>query len=116
MSGEEAHTFVSLLQSKGGVEYTRKLTATETTELEHKAKTAEQMIPASQKPAVPPVFTKKIQPVRCYEKEKAQFECEFDGTPIPQIQWYREDFPIKNSPDFQVTHFRQKMKLSRPFR
>ena len=64
-----------------------------------------------QKPAKPPVFTKKIQPCRAFEQEQARFEVEFDGDPLPTVQWFREDFPIQSSPDFQIHTFGTKSIL-----
>jgi len=96
---------------KGDVEITRKITATETTEVEHKAKTQERMVQGQVKPAKPPIFTKKIQPCRAFEQEQAKFEVEFDGDPLPTIKWYREDFPIQNSADLQIYTFSTKSVL-----
>lgn len=96
---------------KGDLEITRKITATETTEVEHKAKTQERIVQGPTKPAKPPVFTKKIQPCRAFEQEQARFEVEFDGDPLPSIKWYREDFPIQNSPDLQIYTFSTKSVL-----
>lgn len=96
---------------KGDTEITRKITATETTEVEHKAKTHERVVQGQVKPAVPPVFTKKIQPCRAFEQEQAKFEVEFDGDPLPTIKWYREDFPIQNSSDLQIYTFSTKSVL-----
>lgn len=96
---------------KGDLEITRKITATETTEVEHKAKTQERVVQGQVKPAKPPVFTKKIQPCRAFEQEQAKFEVEFDGDPLPTIKWYREDFPIQNSADLQIYTFSTKSVL-----
>ncbi|XP_046465810.1 titin isoform X2 [Neodiprion pinetum] len=96
---------------KGDLEITRKITATETTEVEHKAKTQERIVQGQVKPATPPVFTKKIQPCRAFEQEQARFEVEFDGDPLPTIKWYREDFPIQNSSDLQIYTFSTKSVL-----
>lgn len=96
---------------KDDLEITRKITATETTEVEHKAKTQERIVQGQVKPAVPPVFTKKIQPCRAFEQEQARFEVEFDGDPLPTIKWYREDFPIQNSSDLQIYTFSTKSVL-----
>ena len=63
------------------------------------------------KPAVPPFFTKKIQPCRVFEHESARFEVEFEGDPNPSITWYREDFAIKNSSEFQIHTFGSKSVL-----
>uniref|UniRef100_A0A146M532 Titin n=2 Tax=Lygus hesperus TaxID=30085 RepID=A0A146M532_LYGHE len=96
---------------KGDQEITRKISTTETTEVEHKGTTQERVVQGQVKPAIPPVFTKKIQPCRAFENEPARFEVEFDGDPLPKIQWYREDFPITSSPDLQVHTFSTKSIL-----
>lgn len=91
---------------QGDLEITRKITATERTEMEHTGKTTERVVEGPpQKPAKPPFFTRKIQPCRSFEREGARFEVEFDGDPNPTVQWYREDFPITSSPDFQIHTF-----------
>lgn len=64
-----------------------------------------------QEPSKPPIFTKKIQPCRAFEQDQARFEVEFDGEPLPTIKWYREDFLIQNSPDFQIHTFSTKSIL-----
>ncbi|CAH0765342.1 unnamed protein product [Bemisia tabaci] len=64
-----------------------------------------------EKPSKPPIFTKKIQPCRAFEQDQARFEVEFDGDPLPTIKWYREDFLIQNSPDFQIHTFSTKSVL-----
>lgn len=98
-------------ETRGDQEITRKITATETTEVEHKAKTQERVVQGQVKPSTPPVFTKKIQPCRAFEQEQAKFEVEFDGDPLPTIKWYREDFPITNSADLQIHTFSTKSIL-----
>ena len=95
------------------MEIHRKITATDKTEVEHKAKTTERLVQGQpQKPAKPPFFTKKIQPCRSYEREPARFMVEFDGDPMPSIQWYREDFLITSSPDFLIHTFGDKSILT----
>lgn len=92
-------------ETVGDLEITRKITETETTEVEHKGKAHEQIVQGPVQPTKAPFFTKKIQPCRAYENEQARFEVEYDGDPIPKVQWYREDYPIKNSPVFQIHTF-----------
>lgn len=96
---------------KGDKEITRKITATETTEIEHKAKTQERVVEGPAKPSKPPVYTKKMQPCRAFENEPARFEVEFDGDPLPKIRWFRENFEIHNSKDFQIHTFSTKSVL-----
>ncbi|XP_068082222.1 titin [Anabrus simplex] len=112
--GREVHVAKQKQTQKevqGDLEITRKITATETTEVEHKAKTQERVVQGQVKPAKPPVFTKKIQPCRAFEQDQARFEVEFDGDPLPTIKWFREDFPIQSSSDLQIHTFSTKSVL-----
>lgn len=95
----------------GDMEITRKITATETTEMEHKGTVQERVVKGPVQPSKPPIFTKKIQPCRVFENEQAKFEVEFDGEPMPTVKWYRENFPIKSSPDLQIHTFSGKSVL-----
>lgn len=72
-------------ETVGDVEITRKITATETTEMEHKGTAQERIVDGPVKPATPPFFTKKLQPCRAFENDQARFEVEFDGDPIPKV-------------------------------
>ncbi|XP_035789232.1 titin-like isoform X6 [Anopheles albimanus] len=92
-------------------EIIRKITATETTEMEHKGTTQERVVEGPVQPTKPPVFTKKIQPCRVFENEQARFEVEFDGEPMPTVKWFRENFQINNSSDFQIHTFGTKSVL-----
>lgn len=98
-------------ETVGDMEITRNITETETTEVEHKGHARDQIVQGPVQPTKAPFFTKKIQPCRAYENEQARFEVEYDGDPIPTVQWYREDFPIKNSPIFQIHTFGLKSVL-----
>ncbi|KAK8746938.1 hypothetical protein OTU49_016904 [Cherax quadricarinatus] len=113
--GKEIHTSTQKQTQKeiqGDLEIHRKITATEKTEMEHTGKTTERLVQGPpQKPAKPPFFTKKIQPCRAFEREPARFQVEFDGDPMPTVQWYREDFLITSSPDFQIHTFGDKSIL-----
>lgn len=98
-------------ENRGEMEITRKITATETTEMEHKGQTQERIIDGPVLPSNPPIFTRKIQPCRVTENEQARFEVEFDGDPLPKVKWFREDFQISNSKDFQIHTFSTKSIL-----
>ena len=98
-------------ETKGDQEITRHITATETTDVEHKGKTQERVVQGQVLPSTPPVFTKKIQPCRAVENDQARFEVEFDGDPLPTVKWFREDFPITSSPDFKIYTFSTKSIL-----
>jgi titin len=79
--------------------------------MEHKGTTQERIVEGPVKPSKPPVFTKKIQPCRVFENEPAKFEVEFDGDPIPKVKWFRENFEINDSKDFQIHTFGTKSVL-----
>lgn len=114
LHGREVHVTKQKQTQKeqvGDLEITRNITATETTDVEHKSKTQERIVQGQVLPSNPPIFTKKIKPCRAFENERARFEVEFDGDPIPKITWYREDFPITSSPDFQIHTFSTKSIL-----
>lgn len=98
-------------ETVGDVEITRKITATETTEMEHKGTTQERVVDGPVQPATAPFFTKKIQPCRAFENDQARFEVEYDGEPIPKVQWYRESFPIQNSSVCNIHTFGTKSVL-----
>lgn len=98
-------------ETQGDLEITRNISATETTEVEHKGTTHERVVQGPVKPAKAPFFTKKIQPCRAFEQEQARFEVEFDGDPLPNIKWFRENQLITNSPDFQIHTFGTKSIL-----
>lgn len=98
-------------ETKGDLEITRNITATETTEMEHKGQTQERIVEGPVQPSNPPFFTRKIQPCRVFENEQARFEVEYDGDPLPTVKWFREDFQIRNSKDFQIHTFSTKSVL-----
>ncbi|XP_067120871.1 titin [Centruroides vittatus] len=112
--GKEVHVSKQKQTQKevqGDLEITRHTTVTETVEQEHKAKTKERKVAGPVPESKSPVFTKKIQPCRVFEGESGKFECIFTGTPTPNITWFRENFPIQNSKDFQITTTDKKSTL-----
>lgn len=70
--------------------------------MEHKGQTQERIVEGPVEPSTAPFFTRKIQPCRVFEGEQARFEVEFDGEPLPKVQWYRENYLIQNSSVCQV--------------
>lgn len=98
-------------ETRGDLEITRKIAATETTEMEHKGTTHEKVVEGPVKPAKSPFFTKKIQPCRVFEQEQARFEVEFDGDPMPTVKWFRENRHITNSKEFEIHTFGSKSVL-----
>jgi hypothetical protein len=49
-----------------------------------------------------PRFIEKLQPIHTPDGYTVQFECQVEGTPRPQITWFRQTAIIKPSPDFQM--------------
>ena len=85
------------------MDITRKITKKETTDTESFGKAIDTTGPHQKLAGRPPVFTTKIQPCVCFEKEQGKFSVEFDGDPLPTIRWFREDFEIHDSTDFRIT-------------
>lgn len=96
---------------KGDLEITRNIKTTETLAKEHSGVTKERRVIGPPVKAKPPIFTKKIAPARVFEGERAMFECQFEGEPSPTITWYRENFEIQNSRDFQIETKQNKSTL-----
>lgn len=80
--------------------------------MEHKGTTQEHVVEGPVEPATPPFFTRKIQPCRVFEGEKARFEVEFDGEPLPKVKWFRENFLIQNSSVCQIHNLGTKSILT----
>lgn len=45
------------------------------------------------------------------EGESVTLECTIAGYPSPTVVWYREDYRIENSIDFQITYEEQIVRL-----
>lgn len=97
---------------KGDLEITRKINTTETLAKEHSGVTKERRVIGPPTKAKPPIFTKKLQPVRVFEGERATFECLYEGEPTPIVTWFRENFEIQNSRDFQIENKGNKSTLT----
>lgn len=49
-----------------------------------------------------PKFIEKLQPITTPDGYTIQFECKVEGSPRPQITWFRQTAIIKQSQDFQM--------------
>lgn len=58
--------------------------------------------PAPGEKASAPRFIEKLQPIHTLDGYTIQFECQVEGTPRPQITWFRQTAIIKPSTDFQM--------------
>uniref|UniRef100_UPI00358F2F78 titin-like n=1 Tax=Myxine glutinosa TaxID=7769 RepID=UPI00358F2F78 len=56
----------------------------------------------SNMPAVPPTYVSGLRDMVIAEGERVSLECWLQGSPEPTVQWFRDEFPINNSADFQV--------------
>ena len=55
---------------------------------------------------VPPKFVKPINAVEAKKGGSAHFVVEFDGSPQPDVTWFREGHAIQSSNDFQIVQVR----------
>ncbi|XP_062854171.1 myosin light chain kinase, smooth muscle [Trichomycterus rosablanca] len=52
----------------------------------------------------PPTFTLVIQDVEVVEGSAARFDCKIEGYPDPEVIWYKDDLPIKETRHFQIDY------------
>nr|XP_023657553.1 titin-like isoform X3 [Paramormyrops kingsleyae] len=53
---------------------------------------------------VPPTLVAGLKNVTVTEGESVTLECQISGHPTPTIMWFREDYRIESSIDFQITY------------
>ncbi|MEQ2168031.1 hypothetical protein GOODEAATRI_010281 [Goodea atripinnis] len=58
----------------------------------------------AQEPAVPPTIMAGLKNLTVTEGESVTLECQISGQPAPVIMWFREDYKIESSIDFQITY------------
>nr|CAD7423862.1 unnamed protein product [Timema monikensis] len=49
-----------------------------------------------------PTFVQEIRDTRATETETVVFECQYSGTPVPDIVWYHNDKTIRNTKNVQI--------------
>ncbi|XP_024059815.1 titin isoform X2 [Terrapene carolina triunguis] len=54
-------------------------------------------------PATPPTLVSGLKNMTVIEGESVTLECYISGHPAPTVSWYREDYQIESSIDFQIT-------------
>ncbi|NWW99578.1 TITIN protein, partial [Caloenas nicobarica] len=64
--------------------------------------TAKVPVPA-EIPAMPPTLVSGLKNKTVTEGESVTLECYISGHPEPTVTWYREDYKIESSMDFQIT-------------
>ncbi|GFT67998.1 hypothetical protein NPIL_385641 [Nephila pilipes] len=60
----------------------------------------------------PPRFVKNLTDAEVSEGTKFTFECEVDGEPMPQVQWFKDSILVQNNPDYQTTQNKGICKLT----
>ncbi|CDQ62005.1 unnamed protein product [Oncorhynchus mykiss] len=62
-------------------------------------------VPApAEEPVVPPTLVAGLKNLTVTEGESVTLECQISGHPAPGIMWFREDYRIESSIDFQITY------------
>ncbi|XP_030642366.1 myosin light chain kinase, smooth muscle [Chanos chanos] len=57
-----------------------------------------------EKTPVKPTFSKIIKDVEVVEGSAACFDCKIEGFPDPEVVWYKDDQPIKETRHFQIDY------------
>lgn len=89
-------------QELDNLEITRKLKTIEKHELERRIMNKNIYVKKSDEKIVAPELQQKLEPKEVFEGGRAIFTCRFSGLPKPKVTWYRENFLIQNSNDFQI--------------
>ncbi|XP_031438230.2 myosin light chain kinase, smooth muscle [Clupea harengus] len=56
------------------------------------------------RPPAPPTFNNVIRDVEVVEGSAARFDCKIEGYPDPDVVWYKDDHPIKETRHFQIDY------------
>ncbi|XP_043930851.1 myosin light chain kinase, smooth muscle isoform X2 [Protopterus annectens] len=59
---------------------------------------------AEERQPLKPFFTKTIRDVEVVEGSAARFDCKIEGCPDPDVVWYKDDQPIRESRNFQIDY------------
>ncbi|XP_069588702.1 myosin light chain kinase, smooth muscle isoform X2 [Ranitomeya imitator] len=59
---------------------------------------------SEERPPSKPVFTRTIMDIEVVEGSAARFDCRIEGHPDPEVIWYKDDQPIKESRHFQIDY------------
>ncbi|XP_066544508.1 myosin light chain kinase, smooth muscle isoform X2 [Amia ocellicauda] len=57
-----------------------------------------------ERPHVKPFFTTVIKDVEVVEGSAARFDCKIEGYPDPEVVWYKDEQPIKETRHFQIDY------------
>ncbi|KAL7882204.1 hypothetical protein AOLI_G00090530 [Acnodon oligacanthus] len=59
---------------------------------------------AAKEPVMPPTVVVGLKNLTVTEGESVTLECQISGHPTPGVMWFREDYRIESSIDFQITY------------
>ncbi|TSM68901.1 Myosin light chain kinase, smooth muscle [Bagarius yarrelli] len=59
---------------------------------------------SEQRSSVKPSFSSVIKDVEVVEGSAARFDCKIEGYPDPEVVWYKDDQPIKETRHFQIDY------------
>lgn len=62
------------------------------------------VIEAPQANAQPPSFVRYVQNGYANEKSSFEFNCMVEGSPLPIVQWFRNDICVDNYPNYNITY------------
>lgn len=60
----------------------------------------------------PPKFLKEISSLKVKVGELSEFLCQFQGDPLPTINWLKDGLPIADHPDYNITNKSNTSKLT----
>ncbi|KAL0963720.1 hypothetical protein UPYG_G00309990 [Umbra pygmaea] len=64
-----------------------------------------------EEPTVPPTLVAGLKNLTVTEGESVTLECQIRGYPAPGVMWFREDYRIESSIDFQITYEKEWARL-----
>lgn len=70
---------------------------------------------APQSNAQPPSFIRYVQNGYANEKSSFEFNCLVEGSPLPTVQWYRNDICVDNYQNYNITYNNGAASLVIPF-
>ncbi|KPP62447.1 titin a-like, partial [Scleropages formosus] len=96
-------SFTTSMQKEIGLSFTGGMEQTHV-QLEKEVVEAAAVPSPAQEAVVPPTLVVGLKNVTVTEGESVTLECQISGHPAPSIMWFREDYRIESSIDFQITY------------
>ncbi|MEQ2257861.1 hypothetical protein XENORESO_000001, partial [Xenotaenia resolanae] len=63
-------------------------------------------------PGSPPVFLKEISSLKVKTGEMTEFTCQFQGDPLPAVNWFKDGHPVAHNPDYDIVSKSNNSKLT----